>query len=536
MYNDIEKVGDLAVNKNVVETTHHQTFESLKQEENGHEFWSARSLAKILEYYNYRNFLPVIEKAKEACKNSGYNVADHIADVRNMIDIGKGGKREVSDMRLSRYACYLIVQNGDPEKPVIANGQTYFAMQTHRQELAENRVFQNLEEDEKRLFLRKELRTHNKILAATAQKAGVKTSLDFAIFQDHGYKGLYGGEGAKEISRRKGLEKGQEILDYMGSTETAANYFRVTQTEEKLRRDQVREKKKANQTHYAVGKKVRQTIEELGGTMPEKLPVVRKSIKQIEKERNKLPVENNELTTILQNRLESASNTKVSKLASQSISGDLSSFSGVFQTIPLTDIEKDQIENLLHHYGDSQSEQIAKDLEELSQITCELKAIHNQSVLLHGERIQKAQILLKNYKDGAFSSWLVAVYGNRQTPYNFLQYYELYTVLSSDLQKKIVSIPRQAIYTLASRKGDLQQKKQIVEQFSGESKEALIHKIRKTFPLKQSDKRTKNAYASIYAQLIKIREQLYEQTTPLSAKEKKSLTILLEKISRFFSL
>lgn len=524
------------MNKNVVETTHHQTFESIKQEEEGCEFWSARKLSKILEYYEYRNFLPVIERAKEACKNSEYNIDDHFVDIHEMVEIGSKTKRQISDIKLSRYACYLIVQNGDPEKSVVANGQTYFAIQTRRQELADDRSFQDLEEDEKRLFLRNELRTHNKILAETAQRAGVQTPLDFAIFQDHGYKGLYDGLGAKDIHRSKGLQKGQEILDYMGSTETAANYFRVTQTEEKLRRDKIKEKSKANQTHFDVGKKVRQTIEELGGTMPEKLPVVTKSIKQLEKERNKSSIENNEINAILQTRLEPSNNTKVSRLASQSITGDLSSFSGVFQTIPLSDIEKDQIENLLHHYGDSQKQQIAKDLEELAQITCELKAIHNQSILLHGERIKKAQLLLKNYKDGAFSSWLIAVYGNRQTPYNFLQYYELYTVLSSDLQKKIVSIPRQAIYTLASRKGSLEEKKQIVEQFSGESKEALIHRIRKTFPLKQSDKRTKNAYNSIYAQLIKIREQLYEQTTPLSIKEKKSLVVLLEKISRFFSL
>ncbi|MGL4347859.1 MAG: DNA damage-inducible protein D [Chlamydiales bacterium] len=515
------------MNKNIVETTHHQTFESIKQEENGCEFWSARKLSKILEYFEHRNFLPVIDKAKEACKISGHIVADHFVDVHEMIEIGKGGQRQFSDIRLSRYGCYLIVQNGDPSKPIVANGQTYFAIQTRRQELANDRAFQDLEEDEKRLFLRNELRSHNKILAATAYRAGVHTPLDFVIFQDHGYKGLYGGEGAK-------LQKGQEILDYMGSTETAANYFRVTQTEEKLRRDKIQGKSKANQTHFDVGEKVRKTIEELGGTMPEKLPIVRKSIKQLEKEKNKPSIENTEINAILQSRLEPSSNTKVSRLASQSVDGDLSSFSGVFQTIPLTDIEKDQIENLLHHYGDSQTQQIDKDLEELSQITCELKAIHNQSILLHGERIKKAQILLKTYKDGAFSSWLVAVYGNRQTPYNFLQYYELYIVLSSDLQKKIVSIPRQAIYTLASRKGSLQQKKQIVEQFSGESKEALIHRIRKTFPLKQSDKRTKNAYNSIYAQLIKIREQLYEQTTPLSIKEKKSLGALLQKISHFF--
>lgn len=510
-------VGDLAMNKNVIE------------------FWNARQLSKVLEYHDYRNFLCVVEKAKEACKNSGHNISDHFVDINNMVDIGSKTKRQISDIKLSRYACYLIVQNGDPEKPVVANGQSYFAIQTRRQELAEDQAFQNLEEDQKRLFLRNELRTHNKILAETAQQAGVQTSLDFAIFQDHGYKGLYGGLGAKDIHRRKGLQKGEKILDHMGSTELFANGFRATQAEEKLRRDKIKGKNKANQINLEVGKKVRQTIKELGGTMPEKLPVVRKSIKQLEKEINRPSIENNEINSILQNRLEPSNNMKVSRLASQSVTGDLSSFSGVFQTIPLTDIEKDQIENLLHHYGDSQTDQIDKDLEELAQITCELKAIHNQSILLHGERIKKAQILLKNYKDGAFSSWLIAVYGNRQTPYNFLQYYELYTVLSSDLQKKIVSIPRQAVYTLASRKGDLEEKKQIVEQFSGESKEALIHRIRKTFPLKKSDKRMKNAYASIYAQLIKIREQLYEQTTPLSIKEKKSLGILLEKISRFFS-
>lgn len=522
------------MNKSLVETSHHETFESLKQEENGCEFWSARSLAKILEYSNYRNFLPVIEKAKEACKNSGYNVSDHIAHMRNMIDIGKGGKRKVSDMKLSRYACYLIVQNGDPEKPVVANGQTYFAMQTRRQELARDRAFQDLEEDEKRLFLRNELRTHNKILAKTAHRAGVKTSLDFAIFQDHGYRGLYGGLSENDIHKRKRLEKGQKILDYMGSTETAANYFRVTQTEEKLRRDKIQGKTKANQTHRHVGEKVRQTIKELGGTMPEKLPVVTKGIEQIKKELNKPSIQNDEMPSILETRLKTSSNTKVSQLASQSVTGNLSSFSGVFQTIPLSEIEKDQIQNLLHHYRDSKKQQIAKDLEELSQITCELKAIHNQSVLLHGERIKKAQALLKNYKDGAFSSWLIAVYGNRQTPYNFLQYYELYIAMSADLQKKLPSIPRQAIYTLASRKGSLRQKEQIVEQFQGESKELLIKKIQKTFPLDQSDKRKKNAYNSIYGQLNKIYEEIVEKNASFSKEERKSLEMLSQKIFQIF--
>ncbi len=272
---------------NLVETTHHQTFESLKQEEDGCEFWSARKLSKSLEYYEYRNFLPVIEKAKEACKNSGHNILDHFVDFHDMIEIGKGGQRQVTDVKLSRYACYLIVQNGDPAKPVIANGQTYFAIQTRRQELTDNQAFQQLKEDEKRLFLRNEVREHNKQLVETAQQAGVETNLDFAVFQNHGYKGLYGGLDAKGIHQHKGLKKNQKILDHMGSTELAANLFRATQTEEKLRREKIQGKNKANQTHYEVGLKVRQTIKELGGTMPEDLPVAEKGIGQLEKELNK---------------------------------------------------------------------------------------------------------------------------------------------------------------------------------------------------------------------------------------------------------
>jgi DNA-damage-inducible protein D len=166
-------------------------------------FWSARKLAKILEYYEYRNFIPVIEKAKIACKKSGHKVEDHFVDIHEMVSIDSGAKRKVTDVKLSRYACYLVVQNGDSAKPVIANGQTYFAIQTRRQELADNAVFQQLKEDEKRLFLRNELREHNKILVDTAQKAGVKTTLDFAIFQNHGYKGLYGGLDATGIHQRK---------------------------------------------------------------------------------------------------------------------------------------------------------------------------------------------------------------------------------------------------------------------------------------------------------------------------------------------
>ena len=267
---------------------HHTTFESIRQkDESDHEFWSARALAPLLEYQDWRNFLQVVNKARQACEQSGRRVVDHFGDVTKMVDIGSGAKRPVSDVRLSRYACYLIVQNGDPAKPVIANGQTYFAIQTRRQELTDSSRFAQLSEDEKRLAIRSELAAHNKQLAATAKDAGVETTLDYAIFQDHGYKGLYGGLGAKDIHACKGLKKSQKILDHMGSTELAANLFRATQTEEKLRRDSVRGKVEANQTHFDVGRKVRQTIKELGGAMPENLPVPDASIQQLESIRKK---------------------------------------------------------------------------------------------------------------------------------------------------------------------------------------------------------------------------------------------------------
>ena len=274
--------------KRVVEQ-HHETFESIRQfDAESNEFWIARQLAKVLEYSEYRHFQPVIERAKESCRNSGHAVEDHFEDVLDMVDIGSGAKRQVADIRLSRYACCLIVQNGDPSKPVIANGQTYFALQTRRQELSDNEALVRLSENDKRLLARAELAEHNKHLAAAAKDAGVETPIDYAIFQDHGYKGLYGGRGAKDIHAIKGLKKNQKILDHMGSTELAANLFRATQTEEKLRRDKVRGKQKANQTHFEVGKKVRQTIDELGGTMPEALPTPEKSIQQIESAKKKL--------------------------------------------------------------------------------------------------------------------------------------------------------------------------------------------------------------------------------------------------------
>ena len=268
---------------------HHATFEGIRQlDPDGNEYWSARKLAKVLDYSEYRHFLPVIERAREACQNSGHPLADHIEDILDMVAIGSGAQREVADVRLSRYACYLIVQNGDPSKPVIANGQTYFAMQTRRQELEDSAKFAQLSEDDKRLAIRNELAAHNKYLAAAAKDAGVETSLDYAIFQDHGYKGLYGGMRAKDIHARKGLKKSQKILDHMGSTELAANLFRATQAEEKLKRENVQNKQRANNTHYEVGKKVRETIRELGGTMPEAMPTPEQSVKQIESAKKKL--------------------------------------------------------------------------------------------------------------------------------------------------------------------------------------------------------------------------------------------------------
>lgn len=262
-------------------------FESIKHiNEYGNEFWYARELQNALEYSKWDNFKRVIDKAVSACVNSENNVADHFADVGKMVNVGSGAEREIEDYELSRYACYLIVQNADPRKKVIALGQTYFAVKTRQQELIEN--FDDLSEDKKRLAIRNEMKAHNKSLAEAAKMAGISEPRDYAIFQNKGYQGLYGGLGRKEIHARKGLKKSQDILDYMGSTELAANLFRATQTDEKLRKENITGKEAANQTHYEVGKKVRQTIKELGGTMPEDLPTPQKSIKQIEREQKKL--------------------------------------------------------------------------------------------------------------------------------------------------------------------------------------------------------------------------------------------------------
>ena len=263
-----------------------QTFESIKHiNEYGEEYWLARELQPVLEYSQWRRFSDAIERAKLACKNSGFAIEDHFADVGKMVDIGSGAEREIDDVMLSRYACYLIVMNGDPRKEVIAVGQTYFAVKTRQQELIDN--YEQLSEDQKRLAIRNEMIAHNKSLAEAAQMAGIEDPRDYAIFQNKGYQGLYGGLGAKEIHARKRLKKSQKILDHMGSTELAANLFRATQTDEKLRRENIQGKQAAYDTHYEVGKKVRQTIKELGGTMPEDLPTPEKSIAQIEREQEK---------------------------------------------------------------------------------------------------------------------------------------------------------------------------------------------------------------------------------------------------------
>lgn len=259
-------------------------FETIKKiDDAGKEYWSSRELAKVLEYTDYRNFLTVIGKAKIACENSGEVIHNHFVDANEMVLIGSGAEKPVETIYLSRYACYLIVQNSDPSKVVVAKGQTYFAIQTRRQEKADN-----LMEDNNRVFLREEMKKHNTGLMHTAAEAGVES---FAIFQNHGYKGLYGGLSMQDIHAKKGLKKSQKILDHMNSEELAANLFRATQTDAKIKREGIKGQGNANLAHYEVGQKVRNTIANLGGTMPESLPTpdaigkaqtrIKKSVKKI---------------------------------------------------------------------------------------------------------------------------------------------------------------------------------------------------------------------------------------------------------------
>ena len=260
----------------------YKRFEDIKHiREDGSEYWSARELAPALEYTQWRNFENVIKRAMIACETSGHSIFDDFAEVSKIVEAGATSKPK-KDYEFSRYACYLIVQNGDPRKEVIALGQTYFAIQTYRQELADH--FNQLDEDRRRLVVRGDIKQWNQLLAETAHDAGVITNEEFAIFQNAGYMGLYGGLDVDDIHNRKGLTINQKILDYMGSTELIANLFRISQTEEKLRKDNIQGADKATQTHYAVGREVRKAIEKIGGTMPEDLPTPEKSIQQIEKE------------------------------------------------------------------------------------------------------------------------------------------------------------------------------------------------------------------------------------------------------------
>ncbi len=264
----------------------YKNFEAIKKvRDDGTEYWTARELCAALQYKKWENFDKVIDRAKLACKNSGHEILNHFPEVRKMVEIGSNTTRELLDYELSRYACYLIVQNGDPRKEVIALGQTYFAIQTRRQEVAD--YFNQLDENNKRLVIRGDIKQWNQMLLEAAHNAGVITNQEYAEFQNAGYMGLYGGLTVDDIHKKKQLKENEKILDFMGSTELIANLFRISQTEEKLKKDKIYGCNKATATHYEVGTKVRKAIEDIGGTMPENLPRPQKSIKQVEKEQLK---------------------------------------------------------------------------------------------------------------------------------------------------------------------------------------------------------------------------------------------------------
>ena len=274
---------------NELEKINETIFESIKHvDEDGNEYWYARELQKVLEYTEWRKFVGVIKKAINSCKASNYVASDHFVGTDKMINLGKGGQRKVPDYKLSRYACYLIAQNGDSRKKVIALAQTYFAIQTRKQELLEQE-YNSLTEDEKRIYQRNQARKGNYNLNKTAINSGVK---DLARFHNAGYKGLYNGETANDIAKRKGLRYREDILDNMGSDELIANLFRISQTNQKLINDNVQGEGNANDVHYNVGREVRNTIKRIGGTMPEDLPTPDKSLKELEKENNNLIIKN----------------------------------------------------------------------------------------------------------------------------------------------------------------------------------------------------------------------------------------------------
>ncbi len=268
---------------NELEKINETIFESIKHvDDDGNEYWYARELQKVLEYTQWRSINDLIKRAKVACKESDNNIHDHFAVQRKMVDIGSNTQREVLDYKLSRYACYLIVMNGNPKKEIIALAQTYFAIQTRKQELLEE-GYNNLTEDEKRFYQRDLTKKGNYSLNQTAKKAGVK---NFDLFHNAGYKGLYNGETANDIAKRKGLRYREDILDNMGSDELIANLFRISQTNQKLINDNIQGEGNANDVHYNVGKEVRNTIKRIGGTMPEDLPTPDKSLKELEKNKN----------------------------------------------------------------------------------------------------------------------------------------------------------------------------------------------------------------------------------------------------------
>ncbi len=258
-------------------------FEDVAQNDEGIDFWFSRDLQSLLGYDRWENFLKVIDKAKLACESTGYKIDDHFRDVRKMVALGSGAERETADIQMTRYACYLVAQNGDSRKKPIAFAQTYFAIQTRKLEIrdkvAAEAVPAPLSEEHRRLLLRDEIKRHNKQLARAAKGAGVIEPADFALFQNFGYKGMYGGLDRQGIQQKKSLQERDNILDHMGSTELAANLFRATQAEDKLRRETIRGKQNANNAHFEVGQKVRQAIQDIGGTMPENLPTAEDIVK-----------------------------------------------------------------------------------------------------------------------------------------------------------------------------------------------------------------------------------------------------------------
>jgi DNA-damage-inducible protein D len=269
----------------VLKAKEYKSFEAIKHvSDDGNEFWYARELAPVLEYVQWRNFAKVLDRAMLACTNSGYGIPDHFAEVSKIVEAGATSK-PVIDFKLTRYACYLIVQNGDPRKEVIALGQTYFAIQTRRQEVAD--YFNRLDEDNKRLVIRGDIKQWNQMLAEAAHNAGVISDEEYAAFQNAGYMGLYGGLKVDDIHKKKGLKKNDRILDFMSSTELIANLFRISQTEEKIKKDNAATADAANEIHFIVGKEVRGTIERVGGTMPENLPTPKRSVSEVEKEQLK---------------------------------------------------------------------------------------------------------------------------------------------------------------------------------------------------------------------------------------------------------